>query len=74
MLKIRIERHQGDAIPFVAVNDVTGEVVFRNDDPHALEAVCRKLGWDVVAHLTAHRKFNSEVRARVAIVRPQVCW
>jgi hypothetical protein len=62
MLKIRIERHQGDAIPFVAVNDVTSEVVFRNGDPDALEAVCRKLGWDVVCNTSAYLGIDLPVR------------
>jgi hypothetical protein len=63
MLKIRLELQEGDATPFVAVNDVTGTIVFRHHDLDGLEALCRKLGWHVVCNTAAYSGIHLPVRS-----------
>jgi hypothetical protein len=48
--KIRLERQQGEQIPFVAIDEATGDVLFRHHDLDELEALCRKLRWDILSN------------------------
>jgi hypothetical protein len=50
MRRIKINYQEGEAHPFVAIDNASEEVIFRHDKLEELEAVCRKLRWHIVSN------------------------
>jgi hypothetical protein len=49
MRRIDIGHQAGEEFPFVAVDKSSGHIMFRHDDVWELEALCRKLRWEIVS-------------------------
>jgi hypothetical protein len=50
MRRIKINYQEGEAHPFVAIDNASGEVIFRHDKLEELVTVCRKLRWHIVSN------------------------
>jgi hypothetical protein len=50
MPRIKIGHQDGETFPFVAIDNATGEVLFRHDNLDELESLCRKLRWHIVSN------------------------
>jgi hypothetical protein len=48
--RIKINYQDGEAHPFVAIDNASGEVIFRHDKLEELETLCRKLRWHIVSN------------------------
>jgi hypothetical protein len=50
MRRIKINYQEDETHPFVAIDNASGEIIFRHDKLEELEAVCRKLRWHIVSN------------------------
>ena len=55
MRNIEIGCQDGEAHPYVAIDQSTNQVMFRHDDLSQLRSLCQKLRWNIVRDTTAER-------------------